>query len=164
MSIRHRVRRVRPLPLLLAVALLCAIVGGALGTATVPPTTTSPLAPYPSPHATTGAISYPCLTTYHHIMSTPALNFNPNVWTHYDAMCGPGGTSKVPGPRTTPRYRMGGRVALTPPRPTAIPTRLSPSYHGAISTPRPTIAPRAREPMSPTALKTAVANSAGKGR
>jgi len=144
-------RRYSRVAALAAAALVCLIVGAALGTATAQPTTTSPLAPYPSPHATTGAISYPCLTTYHHIMSTPALNFNPNVWTHYDSVCGPGGTSKIPGPRATAR-------------PTAIPTRLVTSYHGAIPTPRPTIAPRAREPMSPAALKTAVANSFGKGR
>jgi len=127
MSIRHRVRRVRPLPLLLAVALLCAIVGGALGTATVPPTTTSPFAQ--TPVAYTGAAA--TVEAQH---------------------------------RATPRFRLGGRIALTPLRPIAIPTRLAASYHGAIPTPRPTIAPRAREPMSPTALKTAVANSAGKGR
>jgi len=126
---------------LAAAALVCLIVGGALGAATASPTTT------PSFQAPV----------------TPLLAATPASRTRTTPPRSTGTAS-----HGMPRYRLGGRYAVTgtpvPTRPTAIPTRLAASYHGAIPTPRPTIAPRAREPMSPTALKTAVANSAGKGR
>lgn len=120
---RHRAR----LAPLIAMILLCTIIGSAVGVMTVP-SASYVNTPVPTYRPTTGA-------------SAPASH--------------------------TPRFRMGGRVALTvtPPRPTAIPTRLAASYHGPLPTPRPTVQAAISRHLllSPSGIKTAVANSFDKG-
>lgn len=102
MSVRHRVRRVRPLPLFLALALLCAIVGGALGTATAPPITTPPFAPTPV------------------VLKGAAFRAAP------ESAAVPIATTQTQG-RAPQHPLLGGRFVVTSSLPTAIPTRLAAS-------------------------------------